>query len=294
MTDTELIPLRCIDSPEIANAARADLDMSREEAMRLGTSAVEAARCGWYTLRSGERIDWSAAVQAARAAKVSIPPDAALPARDSNPIAQTWVQVANESTLTAAKRLIDDGARPLALNFANGRHPGGNFRDGSRAQEGNLCRSSALFETLVGDEMYEAHQQRPLLDSTDWAILSPDVPVFRTDAGVELESPWLLSFLTCAAPIAQSVGLRESGELLERRIHRVLAIARAYGYESLVLGAWGCGVFGNDPYGTAADFKRALETDFAGAFAEVVFAIVDRSPERKILGPFRDAFAARG
>ena len=72
----------------------------------------------------------------------------------------------------------------------------------------------------------------------------------------------------------------------------MLAIASARGYESLVLGAWGCGAFGNDPVRTAQDFRQALETDFAGHFSDIVFAVTDWSPERKTLGPFRDAFAA--
>ena len=128
-------------------------------------------------------------------------------------------------------------------------------------------------------------------DSSDWAIYSADVPVFRTDEGSELEQPWLLSFLTCAAPYAPAIGQPESGDLLEQRIHRVLAIARAYGHSTLVLGAWGCGAFENDAERTAWDFRRVLETDFRGAFSEVVFAITDWSPERKTLGPFRDVFA---
>jgi hypothetical protein len=55
---------------------------------------------------------------------------------------------------------------------------------------------------------------------------------------------------------------------------------------------WGCGAFENDPRRTAVDFRQALEGDYSGAFSEVVFAITDWSPERRILGPFRDVFAA--
>ena len=73
----------------------------------------------------------------------------------------------------------------------------------------------------------------------------------------------------------------------------MLAIARAYQYTSLVLGAWGCGAFGNDSHRTAIDFRHALESDFSGAFGEVVFAITDWSPERKYLGPFRDVFSSQ-
>jgi uncharacterized protein (TIGR02452 family) len=139
--------------------------------------------------------------------------------------------------------------------------------------------------------MYEAHRQDPRPESTDWAILSPDVPVFRKDDGTTLERPWLLSFITCAAPYAPGVRQPRAGDLLQRRILRVLGIARAYGYVTLVLGAWGCGAFENDPTRTATDFRSALEKEFRGAFCEVVFAITDWSPERKFLGPFRDVFA---
>ena len=108
---------------------------------------------------------------------------------------------------------------------------------------------------------------------------------------MELEQPWLLSFATCAAPYAPGVGQPLAGDLLQKRIHRVLAIARAYGYRTLVLGAWGCGAFGNDIGRTATDFRRAIEGEFSGAFADIVFAITDWSPERRTLGPFRNVFS---
>ena len=101
---------------------------------------------------------------------------------------ETRVQVTNETTLGASLRFVERGLRPLALNFANGIHPGGGFLGGARAQEEVLCRSSALYQTLVDDPMYEEHRKRPLPDSTDWAIYSPDVPVFRADDGTALQT----------------------------------------------------------------------------------------------------------
>jgi len=121
--------------------------------------------------------------------------------------------------------------------------------------------------------MYDEHGKRQLPDSTDWAIYSPRVPVFRTDDGMALERPWLLSFITCAAPYAPSIGRIRAQDLLKQRIHRVLAISRAFGQSALVLGAWGCGAFENDPFRTAIDFRQALESDFRGAFAEIIFAV---------------------
>ena len=223
--------------------------------------------------------------------KRSIPPGAELPASGGGQFAETRVLVANATTLGAAFRLHGDGHRPLALNFANGVHPGGGFLSGARAQEEVLCRSTALYKTLVGDPMYDAHRKRGRPDSTDWVLYSPDVPVFRRDDGTTLDRPWLLSFITCAAPYAPAIGQPECGGLLQKRIYRILAVAHAFGYSTLVLGAWGCGAFANDPQRTARDFRTALETDFKGAFSNIVFAVTDWSPDRRFLGAFRAIFS---
>ena len=236
----------------MAAARRHELNIPTHFAAALGRSAVAAILQGRYATEDGREVVWLEAVQAAVLAKRSIPPELSLP-RGSGPcFPETLVQITNETTLGAGRRLVARGLRPLALNFANGVVPGGGFVGGARTQEEVLCRSSALYRTLLDDPMYEAHRRRLRPDSTDWAILSPDVPVFRKDDGTALEQPWLLSFITCAAPYAPGVGQPEAGDLLQRRIRRVLAIAHAYGYVTLVLGAWGCGAFENDPERTAA------------------------------------------
>jgi uncharacterized protein (TIGR02452 family) len=283
-----LVP--CLDSAELAAARRRELDIRRDLAAELGQSAVEIARTGFYFNAGGERVEIGELVTRAVTGKQSLPRDALLPTPQPRSFAETLIQVANETTLGACRRLVEGGHRPLALNFANGAHPGGGFLGGAKAQEEVLCRSSALYRTLVGDPMYDAHRKRLRPDSTDWAIYSPDVPVFRRDDGTELDHPWLLSFITCAAPYVPKIGQPESGDLLQKRIHRVLAIAQAFGYSTLVLGAWGCGAFGNDPRRTAIDFRSAFENEFRGAFSDIVFAITDWSPERRFLGPFRDVF----
>jgi len=275
----------------MAASRRQELNIPSDVAAALGRSAVEAAREGLYVTKAGQKVFWRDVVEAACAFKLSIDPDVTLPSNERIAITETRVQVTNETTFGASLRLVERGLRPLALNFANGIHPGGGFLGGARAQEEVLCRSSALYHTLVDDPMYEEHRKRQLPDSSDWAIYSPDVPVFRMDNGTELQHPWLLSFITCAAPYAPVIGQPKSGDLLQKRIHRVLAIARAYGHSTLVLGAWGCGAFANDPHRAAIDFRQALENDYSGAFSEIVFAITDWSLERKFLGPFRDVFA---
>lgn len=283
--------LPCLDSEQMASSRQRELNISRDVAAALGQSALEAARAGFYVTKNGQKVVWRDAVQAACSAKLSIRPDDILPNNEQSAFKETRVQVTNETTLGASRHLVERGLRPLALNFANGIHPGGGFLHGARAQEEVLCRSSSLYLTLVDDPMYEEHKKRPQPDSTDWAIYSPYVPVFRMDDGTELQHPWLLSFITCAAPYAPTIGQPQSGDLLQKRIHRVLAIARSYGHAALVLGAWGCGVFANDPHRTARDFRHALENEYSGVFSDIIFAITDWSPERKFLGPFRDIFA---
>lgn len=285
MPKTTFLP--CLDSPELAEQRRQELSIARDKAADLGASAVAIAKQGFYINLKQERIDIHLAVNSAVENKVSISPSLNLEKPDKR-FEETRIQVTNETTLQAAKRLADKGYKVLALNFANGISPGGGFLHGARAQEECLCRSSALYLTLIGDPMYRAHGDRPQPDSTDWSILSPDVPVFRSDNGSMLDQPYPMSFLTCAAPYAPKIGKQESAILMKNRIHRVLEIAHAYSYEALILGAWGCGAFDNDPVATAITFKNNLEEVFSGAFREAVFAITDWSPERKMLGPFRD------
>lgn len=284
--------LPCWDSVDLAASRQRAATLPRRVASALGRSAVTAAGQGYYVDETGVQVDWRDSVAAACAAKRSLPPDAPLPAVEHPLFAETHLQVRNETTLQASFRWVEQGLRPLALNFANGKNPGGGFRCGALAQEEALCRSSALYPTLVGDPMYAAHRAEPRPESTDWAIYSPDVPVFRQDDGTALPQPWLLSILTCAAPFAPFIGQPAAGDLLQQRIWRVLAIAHAFQHAVLVLGAWGCGAFKNDPPRTARDFRQALETDFRGAFSHVVFAIADESPDRRFLGPFREVFAA--
>ena len=289
-----LCVLPTLDSVELATSARESLDISREMARQLGKSAVQISHDGFYIDEQGQRVDISADVAFARQGTVSLPPEQAIPDSAEPRYAQTRVQISNESTLVAAKRLAQSGLSPVALNFANGISPGGGFRTGARAQEENLCRSSALYVTLEGDKMYSAHRKRSEPDSTDWCIYSPSVPVFREDDGTMISPPWKLSFLTCAAPYAPDVGQPRSGDLLQTRILRVLNAARYFGHSSLILGAWGCGAFENDPRRTALDFRSALEGPFDGAFSDVVFAITDWSPERRFLRPFHDVFTNQG
>ncbi|NBN95760.1 MAG: TIGR02452 family protein, partial [Verrucomicrobia bacterium] len=180
-----------------------------------------------------------------------------------------------------------------SLNFAAATNPGGGFLTGARAQEEYLCRSSALYLSIKDSPMYAYHRREGHKRYSDAMIYSPDVPVFRDDEHGLLPSPYHAAFITSAAPLTKHLHPEELtlvADILRQRIWKILTVAQTHGHDSLVLGAWGCGAFGNDGNQVAALFRWALEVDFKGAFKEVTFAIVDTSPEKKFIGPFAECF----
>lgn len=294
----EIVFLPREDNSGRASRARNALDLDRDRARMLGEETLTILEEGRYTAPSGTTVEIGSSLAAARKATISYGPDTALASSSPSVHPRMTVSVRNETTLEAAQALLVAGRRPLALNFAAAGTPGGGFTSGARAQEETLARSSGLYACIEGDPMYTHHRRHGSPMGTSWAILSPDVPVFRRDDGTILEQPYLCSIITCAAPHAKVLLNREGQSVLPRieaalreRIDRVLAIARAHAFDGLVLGAWGCGAFGNDPYTVALLFREALRGRFRGAFAEIVFAITDWSPERKFLGPFARVFA---
>lgn len=209
--------------------------------------------------------------------------------RDRTPV----VEVTGESSLQAAARMTAERPGKVAvLNYASARNPGGGYLNGAQAQEEALCRASALYATLLrAPEYYAHHRAERSAFYTDRVIHSPGVPVFRDDRGRLLDTPYTAGFLTSPAPNAGVIRARTPQEAhripaaLATRAERVLEVAAVRGYRRLVLGAWGCGVFRNDPAEVAGAFRALLagEGRFAGHFEQIVFGILSRedaSPTR--------------
>ncbi|MCX4529480.1 TIGR02452 family protein [Streptomyces sp. NBC_01551] len=256
---------------------------------------AQIVAAGGYRTRSGRQISLAAAVAEAKAGTriygpKPVIPDETLTAR----VDRTAVEVTGESSTVAARRLATADPEPLpatstaVLNFASARNPGGGYVRGAKAQEEALCRASALYETLLeAPEYYEVHRAGRSTFYTDRVIHSPGVPVFRDDRGELLETPFRVGFLTSPAPNAGTIRRQEPERVdeipaaLARRAERVLEVAALHGYGRLVLGAWGCGVFRNDPTEVAQAFRGLLEGRFAGVFETVVFGILDRGAETR-------------
>ncbi|GAA3018996.1 TIGR02452 family protein [Streptomyces fulvorobeus] len=215
----------------------------------------------------------------------------------------TAFEVTEESSLQAARRLTSEAAAKVAvLTYASARNPGGGYLNGAQAQEEALCRGSALHATLLrAPEFYAHHRAERSTFYTDRVIHSPGVPVFRDDRGRLLDTPYTVGFLTSPAPNAGVIRDRVPQEahrlptVLAGRAERVLEVAAVRGYRRLVLGAWGCGVFRNDPTQVAGAFHALLTGGgrFAGHFEQIVFAILDRSPASTTRAAFARAFAGQ-
>ncbi|MER6070345.1 TIGR02452 family protein [Streptomyces sp. NPDC001817] len=260
------------------------------------TEQIVAA--GRYLLPDGRKVSLAAEIEAARAGTRMFGPQP-VPLREPVPVRQTSTvfEVTGESSLVAARRLA--GAPVAVLNFASARNPGGGYLNGAQAQEEALCRASALYTCLLEvREFYDHHRTHRDPFYTDRVIHSPAVPVFRDDRGRLLAEPYPAGFLTAAAPNAGVVRRTEperAAELpgaLAARAERVLETAAACGYGRLVLGAWGCGVFQNDPAQVAGAFRALLGPGgrFAGTFQRVVFGVLERTPGTAVREAFARAF----
>lgn len=205
------------------------------------------------------------------------------------------IAVTNEDSFSAARAL---GGVPLVMNFANAHHAGGGFLLGAQAQEEALCRCSTLYASLTSPaakEMYHYNNRHLSRVESDYMLLSPQVCVFRDAECSLLPEPFAAAVITAPAPNRRGAALFASAKLIEetflRRIRILLSIAADCGYRDLVLGAWGCGAFGNDPQKVAGAFRQALVNErFGTAFDRVRFAVYG-NPEGKNFRAFSTVFA---
>ena len=275
--------------------------MKRSARQELAKETVEIVERGSYVSPHGCQIDLSGLVQACKSGtRHYTPAELAQLLQSLHPFTPSdppvACEVVNETTLSGIFRLLASGAGPVAaLNFASAKNPGGGFLNGSQAQEESLARSSALYASLLqAGNYYEQHRASPSLLYTDAMIFSPTCPIFRDDGGTLLEVPQLVTFIITAAPNAGAIAdnrpqeLPQISDTLRQRAEYVLALAASHGYQHLVLGAWGCGVFRNDPQLVASIFAELLRhPNWSRRFRRVLFSVLDHSPTQSIFRAFQ-------
>eukprot|EP00316_Scyphosphaera_apsteinii_P001793 CAMPEP_0119325918 /NCGR_PEP_ID=MMETSP1333-20130426/67001_1 /TAXON_ID=418940 /ORGANISM="Scyphosphaera apsteinii, Strain RCC1455" /LENGTH=291 /DNA_ID=CAMNT_0007334069 /DNA_START=208 /DNA_END=1083 /DNA_ORIENTATION=+ len=203
----------------------------------------------------------------------------------------TDVIVANVDTLTAALVVGD----ACTLSFANADKPGGRYRHGGLAQEEDLCRCLP--------------QLWPSLNSSDRYPIEPGVAlvtrelsaVRRVGTYERCASMGKCTIITAAMPCG-AADRRPSGGWATSswardvtvRIRSVLHAAKSTRQPNLIIGAFGCGAFGNPAGPVAAIFRDQLTSpEFRGAFSRVVFAILDPLGTGNLM-PFRKQLDSLG
>ncbi|CAF3052336.1 unnamed protein product [Rotaria sp. Silwood2] len=191
------------------------------------------------------------------------------------------IEVRHCTTLQAAQSLVAEigEGRVGVLNFASAKNPGGGFLRGSNAQEESLARSSSLYSTLTQTrfftEYYGYNRRGKSGVYSHRIIYSPRVTIFKDDNGNLLSSPYHVGIVTVPAPNASVVRHTELVKTtMMERIRHLLNVFEANKHDSLVLGAFGCGVFKNDPFDVATMFRQYLESDeFRNSFKRIIFAV---------------------
>ncbi len=207
------------------------------------------------------------------------------------------VTVTEERSLECAARFHRDypEKRIGVLNFASATNPGGGVTKGSSAQEESLCRCSTLYPCIDTErlytEFYQPHRKKKDLRYSDRCIYTPGITVIKSDTNRPERLPegsrFTVDVLTCAAPnlrekpynrmnpgSAEPITISED-ELFRLHIKRaehLLTVAAANGIDVMILGAFGCGAFRNDPRVVARAYKNAV-TEFDGYFSDICFAV---------------------
>jgi len=215
------------------------------------------------------------------------------------------IVVSKKRTFEASEPYSKSGEKVAVLNFANSVYVGGGVVGGARAQEECLCRCSTLYDSIsskkMAEEFYIPHRKvEPNFEdflANDDVIFTPNVKVFKSDIDLpELlpENEWYdVDVLTCAAPCLNfegSISDEKLSELHKSRAEQILNVACTNKVDVLILGAFGCGAFANNPVVVANVYKKVLE-NYKHAFKTIEFAIYCRDYESRNFKVFSEIFS---
>ncbi|KAK5137313.1 hypothetical protein LTR08_000283 [Meristemomyces frigidus] len=201
----------------------------------------------------------------------------------------------------------------VVLNMASPLKPGGGFLEGANSQEEFLCARTTLYPSL-----WDSFYRLPELGG----VWTPDVLVFRDSSPEAAEMAkrdrYFVDVISAGMFRFPDTNRSRSDEQLEtkcscgvsycdrdrdivvRKMKSVLRIAQAKGAEKLVLGAWGCGAYGNPVKEIAKLWRKVIaggarqrrpNNENWNTIREIVFAIPDRSMLREFQHAFRDVLA---
>lgn len=208
----------------------------------------------------------------------------------SSKLEEGCLYLSSETTYAALTRIARNnvGAKLSALNFASFFNPGGGFIKGSISQEESLCHGSGLWPVLDNCSAYARRRRDTQVPPTYYSevIYSKSVPfassLYDADGGI-----YDVDVISCSAPNINRCGenIKNYDKALTERITAIYLLPYLNGCDTLVLGAWGCGVFKNDPKIIAGKFREIMKK-YPRMYKEVVFAI----PNDNVRAVFRETF----
>ena len=227
---------------------------------------------------------------------------------------QENISVTSERSFESAIRLHKENpqSKIAVMNFANAFLAGGGVTKGASAQEECLCRTSTLYPLIYRNTLrysfYQHHKDLNTPKASDSLIYTEGVVICKTDEDLPQRMPkddWVsVDVITIAAPdlrdknnmYAPLVGngtYMNDAELfgyhVKRAIH-MLTVAAHKGADTLVLGAFGCGAFENNPAVVSRAYKVALQ-EFPKVFDRIVFAVYCSPWDKKNYEVFSKTFS---
>ena len=220
-----------------------------------------------------------------------------IPTPELNIYKKANVVVSKKRTYEAAKAY--KGNHVAVHNFASATNPGGGVVNGAGAQEECLCRCSNLYFCLNTPDMwgmfYTPHRAAHDPIHNDDIIYTPNIVVFKTDTDrpelMERDDWYIVDVITCEAPNlrekpsnrynsgdgtrAVTLSDRELQVIHEKRLRRMLDSAVMNHADTVILGAFGCGAFCNEPQVVATAAANVVR-DYMYAFKNIEFAVYCR------------------
>jgi uncharacterized protein (TIGR02452 family) len=202
-------------------------------------------------------------------------------------------EVVNESVVDTVFKFGNCGV----LNFASAKNPGGGFLSGTVAQEECLAISSDLYNSqLQAFQYYNINRNCPTALYTHNMIYSNNITFIRNGSLNTVEFPVNANVLTSPAVNAGAYYKNENGskstalEIMEKRMRYILKLFAARGNYKIILGAFGCGVFGNDANDVADIFYKLLKNEGSERYFErIAFAVYD--PNNRQYNIFKQKFS---
>lgn len=183
----------------------------------------------------------------------------------------TFVNILDLDSIDCGYELLKRGFNPIVLNMADDCFPGGHVQMGSGAQEESLFRRTNYFQTLNLETGYY-----PLINSQ--LIYSPQVTIIKNQNGDYLNKYFNLPFIACPAVkkpnLIDNKFSDKDKRIFIQKVKNILNVAYHNNYDSVVLGALGCGAW-QCPQEEVANICKQICNDYIGVFKNINFAILE-------------------